>query len=244
MTHVGARLSGAGVLESGRGPGARAIDLAALEKITRLIDHERAVGDFVRRVHAQSIGPRRAPARRTPCPPRPDAPWDHGTVPRLHTCCFAVMLKVPMHLRSLLFLTCLLWGTTGCGLLGTAAERRASLTVANHSNFPICSVQVAPPAQPRGRRVPDSFASLDGPDWGENLLGETPILPGYAHTVPVPAGRWDVRMDDCRGRPLYARRAVAIQGAVSLDFRPIRVERPARFSRRRVAGAPDRARGL
>ena len=141
-----------------------------------------------------------------------------------------------MHPRSLLFLTFLAMGTTGCGLLGTAAERRASLTIANHSNWTICSVQVAPPAQPRGRRVPEAFASLDDPDWGENLLPEEgPIHPGFAHTVSVPAGRWDVRMDDCRGRPLYARRGVPIQGAASLDFRPIRVERPARFSRRRVA---------
>ena len=162
----------------------------------------------------------------------------------LRECGFAAMLKVPMQFWSLSLVAILSVGSMGCGLLGTAAERRASLTVANHSNFPICSIQVAAPAQPRGRTVADAFVSLDDPEWGENLLGETEIDPGYVHTVPVPAGRWDVRMDDCRGRPLYARRGIVVRGAVTIDFRPIRVERPARFSRRRVAGAARPVQGM
>lgn len=146
-----------------------------------------------------------------------------------------------MQYRSFFVALVLILGSTGCGLLGTAAERRASLTVANHSNWTICSVQVAPHTPPpSGRHAAESFESLDGPNWSENLLGEAFIQPGYAHTVPVPAGRWDVRMDDCRARALYARRAMVIVGAASLEFRPIRVERPTVFSRRRVADAPDR----
>lgn len=144
-----------------------------------------------------------------------------------------------MQYRSFLFVLLLVSGTTGCGLLATAPERRASLTVANHSHYTICSIQVAEHAlAPRARLAAESFESLDDPDWSENLLGSSTIEPGHAHTVPVPAGRWDLRMDDCRGRVLYARRAMRIVGAVSLDFRPIQVQRPTLFSRRRIAQRP------
>jgi len=132
-------------------------------------------------------------------------------------------------------------GTTGCGLLGSAAERRASLTISNYSNWPICSVYVAPHQRSPERRTVASFDSLDEPAWSENLLGEQEIIdPGYMRSVPIEAGRWDLRMDDCRGRPLYARRGMLVSGTAQLDFRPIRVERPTFMSRRRVA--TDRAR--
>ncbi len=143
-----------------------------------------------------------------------------------------------MQLRSSLLVISLSLSATGCGLLGNASDRRASLTVANHSHWAICSVQVASPSVPRGRRAPEAFESLDSPDWSENLLRSAVIDPGSAYTVPVPAGRWDLRMDDCRGRPLYARRRMLIRGAATIEFRPIRVERPGRFSRRRVAAGP------
>jgi hypothetical protein len=128
----------------------------------------------------------------------------------------------------------LLW-TTGCGLLGATPERRASLTVANHSNWPICSIHVSPhQPPPTGRHAQAAPAERA---WSEDLLpAPLTIEPGFARTVSVPAGRWDLRMDDCRARTLYAQQGMRIDGAVALDFRPIRVERPAIFSRRRVAG--------
>lgn len=134
-------------------------------------------------------------------------------------------------------------GTTGCGLLGTAADRQASLTISNFSNWPICSVYVAPHQRAPDRPTAASFASLDETSWSDNLLGEREIIgPGYMRSVPVQAGRWDIRMDDCRGRPLYARRGMLVSGVVQLDFRPIRVERPEFLSRRQVAsGGPARA---
>lgn len=133
----------------------------------------------------------------------------------------------------------------GCGLLGSAAERQASLTISNYSNWAVCSVQVASHQQAPDRRAAATASfdeALDAPQWSDNLLEEDEIIgPGYMRTLPVQAGRWDIRMADCRDRPLYARRGVVVTGAVQLDFRPIRVERPEFFSRRRVASDDDRA---
>lgn len=117
---------------------------------------------------------------------------------------------------------------SGCGLLGGAADRDgpASLTIANHSDLAICHVY-----------LPESGALGPAPD----RLADERIGPGQIHTFGLPRGRFDVRLDDCQGFPLYARRGVVVRSHQRLDFRVVEVERRRYFGSRRFAVAPSRS---
>lgn len=103
----------------------------------------------------------------------------------------------------------------------------AALTIVNESDFEICGVYVAPASSasaapnrlPPGRSLP----------------------PGYQQTFPLDVGRFDIRLDDCADRTLYARRNVAITGSKRLDFRPVEVHRKPIYGARRFASIPSRA---
>lgn len=120
----------------------------------------------------------------------------------------------------------------GCGLLGGAGagDGDASLTVVNQSDLTICEVQVAPSA----RASASTARSQLGPDEA--------IGPGEWRTFHMRRDRYDVRMSDCRGRPLYGRRAVAVVGDARIDFRVVEVQRRGLIGARRFAGAARGAR--
>jgi len=120
----------------------------------------------------------------------------------------------------------IMWPTlAGCGLLmgeNMPDDRLASLTVVNRSNFTICDVRVTPASQRR---------------WGTGQLVE-PIPPGHAQTLRMRAGRWNVRLEDCDGGQLLARRGMVVRGVRRLDFDPLSVQRLPRRSGRRIATRP------
>jgi len=114
---------------------------------------------------------------------------------------------------------------SGCGLFASdgpnAHDRSASLHVANRSDLTVCDLRLAP----RGQQ-----------HWGEDRLTEEQrIPPEESETFYVAAGRWAVRMSDCRGRTLFVKRNLQLTGARRLDFRPVEVQRHPRFGARRFA---------
>jgi len=151
------------------------------------------------------------------------------------------MLMEHMQYRVILLLTALSVGGAGCGLLGSSADRHASLTVSNLSDFTICGVHARPHV--RGpdshNRRPEVDIELASTSWGEDLLApEETLEPGYMQTFPMDAGRYDVRFSDCRGRALWARQGLLVTGTQSVEFRPVHVERPEWYGRRRIASQP------
>lgn len=110
---------------------------------------------------------------------------------------------------------------------GDAAHRSAALTVANHSDLAICDVYL--------------WKTRLG--WGRTHLGpDERIAPGEEHTIALPAGRWNVQLDDCQRRTLHVRRELLLRGHRRLTFRTVEVQRRPGRQHRRFARAGDRAR--
>ncbi len=57
-------------------------------------------------------------------------------------------------------------------------------------------------------------------------------------TFGLARGRFDVRLDDCQGLPLYARPDMLVRSHERLDFRVVEVERRRYFGASRFAIAP------
>ena len=118
---------------------------------------------------------------------------------------------------------CLLAGM-GCGTT-TTTMARATLTVHNQSMLTICDVHLTETGAPDPRPNPEA----------DRLPPDQQLDPGESHSVEVAAGRYDLRLDDCRNAALYSRRNLALEGEQTIYFRPVEVQRDPRFGTRRYA---------
>ncbi len=103
----------------------------------------------------------------------------------------------------------------GCG---SSLAHPATLTVNNYSDLAVCDVYLAESHQPGW-----------GGDWLET---EEEIMPGQSQAFALSAGRWNIRLDDCRGTPLFGRSNLIVRGGRAIDFRTVEVDRRRRWSRR------------
>jgi len=125
-----------------------------------------------------------------------------------------------------------LWllGAAGC-IHGERARTMepdtAVVTIHNQSGYAICDVYLTPVRR-------HALA-------GDRLEASELILPGSSSELELPAGRYDVRINDCAGATLFGRRGVALVGEDTLVIRSVEVQRPRSIRRRLAAGKRPRA---
>jgi len=79
-----------------------------------------------------------------------------------------------------------------------------SIVVRNNSGATICFV---------------NFSGTNDSNWGDDQLGSSETIgPGATRAWSVPAGSYDVRLQDCQHGALAERRGIAVNGATDVTL--------------------------